>query len=653
MPLPSREDIRLGGEADPADAFTHGPSSRSAGGDVAATMAAGPHHADTQRAVLVVESPTRTRRLKRLLSQTRELADMKFEAAGSADLARAMLRLRDFDAVIIDASTPRLGDALSSLRAEPRAAGLPILVSGEDYSSGAVPEHALADSLRNALTPPPPLPGEQTQVLRRNASNELTALLSATSAPILGLDDSGDCIYANDAAARLFVCTDPGDLIGRPGVDLVPRLVLEAGHGDILRFDGTLAPISVTVSSTGPVAGRLAKVLTLADRTLEHHQQERLFLAQKMVAMGELTGGICHDFANLLTVVCGNLSEIVKTPDLSSDVHEMAEDALSAAVDGMNLTRRLVAVARERQMRPRAVDIGGTMGEFGRLLKRLVRRPAELDVRADDGVHAVLDRTQLESAVLNLVLNAQHALPQGGRIYLTIDTTVGVEHGHEQKLARITVRDEGTGMDEVTRSRATEPFYTTRADSGGTGLGLAMVANFCRAFGGQLAIASRKDFGTTVTMTFPWVADAAPRTQLFPKDVEERKEPNRHAVVVVPDPRLRRYAARLLSAAGHQVTEVENSSQVVELVMSMPPDVLLIDQPVAHQRVPSSLARAASPMSQPLDLLTWLGLALPNLAVIVTTHDEGIEPTRSRSVAALRKPYSEAELARALQLLKR
>lgn len=631
--------------------------------------------------VLVVESPNQMRRLRQLLSQARELAGVRFEAAGSTDLARAILRLRDFDAVVIDASIPRLPEALSSLRAEPRASGLPILVTGEAGPGGmrGVPDHELARTLRQTLgqTPgtPTPVPGAgptngavsgpTTGIIRRDPTQELTALLSATTAPMLGLDDRGNCIYANDAAARLFACDAPGELVGKAGAELVPNSVIEVGHGDILRFDGNLAPVAATVATPGPVSGRLAKVITLADRTLEHRQQERLFLAQKMVAMGELTGGICHDFANLLTVVCGNLSEIVKSPDLTSDVHEMAEDALSAAVDGLNLTRRLVTVARERQMRPRAVDIGATVGEFGRLLKRLVRRPAELDVRAEEGVHAILDRTQLESAVLNLVLNAQHALPSGGRITLSIDTTTAREVGREVKLARVTVRDEGMGMDEETRLRATEAFYTTRADAGGTGLGLAMVASFCRSFGGQLQIQSALGSGTSVILTFPWVPEASPRTQLFPKEVEEKRLPSRRALVVVPDPRLRRYAARLLSAAGHLVTELEDAAGVIEHVMSRPPDVILLDQPVASQRVPSSLARAVGPMSRPLELLAWLGLTRPELPVIVTTHDEpardprtgqpegGRNERQAPAVAMLRKPYSEAELARILQLLTR
>ncbi len=578
-----------------------------------------------------------------------------------------MLRLRDFDAVILDAQIPRLADAVSALRSEPRASGLPVVVVGDAAGiSGvvALDEHNFAREVLSLVRAPSyerlsagsrtnDATNQTNQMARpgrHDGFQEIAALLSATTAPILGLDDKGICIYANDAAARLFACADPGDILGRTGEDLVPAALLDAGHGEILRFDGHVTQIAARATSPGPGAGRIATVLTLHDKGLEHQQQERLFLAQKMVAMGELTGGICHDFANLLTVVCGNLSEIVKSPDLSTDVHEMADDALSAAVDGMNLTRRLVAVARERQMRPRAVDVGLTIGEFGRLLKRLVRRPVELDVTSEEAVHAILDRTQLESAVMNLVLNAQHAMPRGGRIRLEVDSITEQRMGRRERLSRIVVRDEGVGMDKETLERATEPFYTTRADSGGTGLGLAMVKNFCKAFAGTLHLESTPGQGTCITLLFPWVPEAGPRTQIFSKDSEEKKVPTRRALVVVPDARLRRYASRLLASVGHHVLEAPDASGAARLITETRHlDVVLIDQPVVEQRVPSSLSRVTSHVSRPLDLFTWLGKTYPSLPIVVTTSDDDVEKASAPGVRFLRKPYSESELARALR----
>jgi len=599
-----------------------------------------------------------------MLQQSPGLGDLKIEAAGSTDLARAMLRLRDFEAIILDAQIPRLADAVSALRSEPRASGLPVLVVGDAAGIAGVVALDAQNLAREVLAIVRPTSVERTSTGPRATENtnqmarpgrhdgfqEIAALLSATTAPILGLDDKHICIYANDAAARLFACADPGDLLGRAGEDLVPAVLIAAGHGEILRFDGHITQVAAAAATPGPAAGRLATVLTLHDKGVEHQQQARLFLAQKMVAMGELTGGICHDFANLLTVVCGNLSEIVKSPDLSTDVHEMAEDALSAAVDGMNLTRRLVAVARERQMRPRAVDVGLTIGEFGRLLKRLVRRPVELDVSTQEAVHALLDRTQLESAVMNLVLNAQHAMPKGGRIRLEVDAISEQRMGRKERVARIIVRDEGIGMDKHTLDHATEPFYTTRPDSGGTGLGLAMVKNFCKAFAGALLLESTPGVGTCVTMVFPWVPEAAPRTQIFAKVNDEKKVPTRRALVVVPDARLRRYASRLLSSVGHHVLEAADATGAARVLSETRHlDVVLVDQPAIDQRVPSSLSRVTSHMSRPMDLFTWLGKTYPDLPIVVTTSDDDIEKASAPGVRFLRKPYSESELARALR----
>jgi signal transduction histidine kinase len=591
--------------------------------------------------VLIVEPGTGPRRLRRALSNLQEFTDVRIEAAGSADLARAMLRLRTFDALVVDAQTPRLAEALSGLRAEPRASAMPFIVAGEGTAPVAMrgvswtSDADLARRLREALhmrTAAPP-PGE--------APSELAALLSATKAALLAVDATGACIFANAAVADLFGCAGPGELIGRPVTALVPDDLVRAGRGDILRFDGHLAYVGVTSSHPGPGAGRITEVLTITDLKHERAREARLFSAQKTMAIGELTSGICHDFANLLTIVCGNLAEIAKCRDLAPDVKDMAQDALSAAVDGMNLTRRLVAVARERQTRVRAVDIGLTLGEFGRLLKRLVRRPVELEVATEEGVHAMLDRTQLESAVMNLVLNSQYAMPNGGKILLSVDMAVDNRSGIPEPMARIVVSDEGVGMSEEALHRATEPFFTTRADSGGTGLGLAMVADFVKAFAGHLDIRSAPGKGTRVTLMFPWVAEASPRTQVFALEAEEKRAATRRALVVDPEPRIRRYAARLLGGVGHQVVEAADATSAAQILAEQPDIALvMVDQHVAMQRV----GRASA-----ADLAHWITTYRPRVELVITTSDEAPPDSELAGLRFLRKPYSEAELGRTLR----
>ncbi len=590
--------------------------------------------------ILVVELGTGPRRIRRALVAQSDLNGFRIEAAGSADLARAMLRLRAFDAVVIDGQLPQLAEAISSIRAEPRAGSLPFLVVGE------APPLALRDvvctsdgDLRRRLEDL--LSGGKEAPRHEEPMGELAALLAATPSSIIASDAMGNCVFANEAAATLFGSSGPGELLGRSVHDLIPTSLIAAGRGEIVRFDGHLAYVGVTATTPSVGAGRISEVFTLADLRREREHEARLFAAQKTMAMGELTSGICHDFANLLTIVCGNLAEIAKSRDLTADVKDMTDDALSAALDGMNLTRRLVAVARERQTRVRGVDIGLTLGDFGRLLKRLVRRPVELEVCTEEGVHAMLDRTQLESAVMNLVLNAQHAMPAGGKIHLSVDMAVDTRNGVPEPMARIVVSDQGVGMSEEALKRATEPFFTTRADSGGTGLGLAMVAEFARTFAGTLDIRSTPGSGTRVTLMFPWVAEASPRTQIFAAVSENMVVAKRKALVIDAEPRIRRYAARLLGATGHEVLEAGDAVSASRLLAEQGDiSLVIVDHHLALQR----LGRQSAP-----DLVTWMSTYRPRLDVVVATSEDVQPEPHLGGLRFLRKPYSEAELARTLR----
>ncbi|MBL8785926.1 MAG: hypothetical protein JNJ59_13580, partial [Deltaproteobacteria bacterium] len=608
--------------------------------------------AATPLTVLVVERVAAGRRLRRELARA---PDLRVESAGSIELARAMLKLQRFDALILDGELPSLTDAMAIIRAEPHASTLPVLVVGaggliEDAVRVAT-EADLREAITRATRPSPP-PAVDARALgpvtpkagprpTDVAANELSALYSSTSAAILGVDSRSTCIYVNPAAALLYAAQDAGDLVSRALGDLVPKAVLEAGHGEVLRFDGTLAPVRVEVQSVHAGAGRIERVVTLQDLSAEREREQRLFQAQKLVAIGQLTGGISHDFSNLLTIVCGNLTELVRVSCLEGETREMAEDALSAALDGMNLTRHLVAVAREQRLRPRAVDLGLSLQELGRLLRRILKRKTVLEVRAAEGVAAVLDRTQLESAVMNLVLNAQHAQHPDrdvGHIVVEVDTAVELRHGREQRLAQVTVADDGLGMDEETVRRATEPFFTTRRDSGGTGLGLAMVQSMAQAFGGTLHIESTLGVGTRVTLRFPWVNEAAPRTAMFDRDEEPPLGRERKALVIEPDARLRRYAARLLTAVGQRVFESIDAEGGKDLLVAQPElAIVFLDLRVAESR-------------QGRELVRWIARTRPDLAVVVTLQ-EG-EPTTNLSMpdaaAFLRKPYSEVELRRIL-----
>ncbi|MCA9518686.1 MAG: PAS domain S-box protein, partial [Myxococcales bacterium] len=250
------------------------------------------------------------------------------------------------------------------------------------------------------------------------------AVCEATTACLLGVDREGTVVFANTAGAALLGWSSGEELVGEAlsevfGDAAVARVLtaipptacgLGAREHEAARRDGTSFVAQVDAVEVPPVFGRLAWVLTLTDVTHRRQREASVLQAQKMEAVGQLTGGICHDFNNLLTVIVGNLREIAQEPTIALDLKEMAEDALSAAVDGVNLTRRLLAVAKERKLAPRAVELRQTLDDFARLVRRMVKDDVKIEVEHGAGVvAAMLDRTQLESAVLNLVINAQNA----------------------------------------------------------------------------------------------------------------------------------------------------------------------------------------------------------------------------------------------------
>ncbi|MCC6623938.1 MAG: PAS domain-containing protein [Deltaproteobacteria bacterium] len=407
----------------------------------------------------------------------------KLEPVGTVELARGLVKVRDFVAIVLEAGAAdpaALGASVASLRAEARARTVPIIVVG-----GAAP---IARTVR--------VPEEGEAICRVVAeavdgtgdptgSVELTALFQATDVPLVGVDVDGVILYTN-AAAAAFVGCPASALLDRRADAVIP------------------AELVASKRKTGPGSGRLDAVWTLADLGEQRAREHRLFHAQRLVALGELTSGICHDFNNLLTTVIGNLSDVVHGGGLPADAREAIEDALTAAVDGANLTRRLGA--KPSTGKPRAVDLGETLGDFGRILRRVIRREIKLELDLEEDVSAVVDRSQLEGAVMNLVLNAQNAMAQGGTLAL------GVRRDGDRAL--VVVSDDGAGMDAETVARATEPFFTTRGDSGGTGLGLAMVADFVHRFRGHLRLDSEPGRGTTVTLDFPWVPESTPRTSM-------------------------------------------------------------------------------------------------------------------------------------------
>ncbi|MDW8444658.1 MAG: PAS domain-containing protein [Acetobacteraceae bacterium] len=281
----------------------------------------------------------------------------------------------------------------------------------------------------------------------------------------------------------------------------------------VRRPDGSIRIRSSTVAlERGADGTPVALVGVSQDVTEQIEQQRRLERSQRLSALGELTGGIAHDVNNLLSVIGLNL-ELIREQIGEGEGQELATAALAAVDKGAKLTRGLLAFAQRQPLRPAAVPLAPLFGGLEVLLKRALGGRVDLKVVLDpDTPPALVDATQLESALVNLVLNARDAMPDGGTV--TLSATLAPETDMAAlnlagPAVKISVADQGVGMTAEVLARAFEPFFTTKGPGKGTGLGLAMVYGFARQSGGEVKIDSAPGKGTTVTLWLPAAATAA------------------------------------------------------------------------------------------------------------------------------------------------
>ncbi len=380
--------------------------------------------------------------------------------------------------------------------------------------------------------------------------------------------------------------------------------------------------------------------------TAEKEREAQLFQAQKMEVIGRLTGGIAHDFNNLLTVILGNLELIKEQLPPDGMLRGFAEDAQSAARDGAALTRRLLGFARKTPLQPALLALQDFLPHFERLLRPMVTEAITLEVRCNTAIPPLhVDRVQLESALLNLAINAQDAMPNGGRLRITARGLEVAAEGHTDyptltpgDYVVISVRDTGTGMSATQLARATEPFYTTKATGKGSGLGLTLVYGFARDSGGALRLSSELAEGTEVCLVLP-VAHHQLEPHPHAMAPTDLTQGTGTVLLVEDETRVRKLAKQYLSAAGYTVVEAETGDAALAMIQSgTAPDLLFSD--IALPGTLNGYALACRVVQD-----------YPTVKVLLTTGADtdklagsGIDTER---FPLLRKPYSAAALAEA------
>jgi PAS domain S-box-containing protein len=375
-----------------------------------------------------------------------------------------------------------------------------------------------------------------------------------------------------------------------------------------------------------------------AEETLER-TREALVQSQKMEAIGHLTGGVAHDFNNLLMAIQGSL-ELMKRrlPSGDSQMHQFIDNALQGAQRGAALTKRMLAFARRQELKLQTVNVTELINGMTELLQRSLGTAVQIETHFSLGLPKVsADANQLELAILNLSRNASDAMPHGGSIVISarernVQNEPGLKPGRYVCLA---VKDTGTGMDEQTLRRATEPFYTTKGVGKGTGLGLPMVLGMTEQSGGKLYLKSRPGEGTTAELCLPV---APSEEEAKKKDITPSAAPPGRALRIVSaddDPLVAFNTLAMLEELGHTVFSASSAAEALTLIREKGDIDLLITDQAMPGMTGSELAEAVR-------------RDRPDLPIIIATGYAELPEGPAQAIPRLAKPFSGRDLGDAI-----
>ena len=388
----------------------------------------------------------------------------------------------------------------------------------------------------------------------------------------------------------------------------------------------------------GPIFDRDGELLyffaSQMDITQRRATEQSSMQAQKMEAIGQLTAGMAHDFNNLLQVINGNLELALLAVNSTGAAAEPIRRAQRAAMKAGKLTQQLLTFARKQRLEPKRVNLNALLVEFSELLVRTLGDRVEMQLDLKPGLPSCkLDPTHFEMALLNVLINARDAMPDGGRVRIST-TVVGGGHAQESTGDQVAVciTDEGEGMPPEVVRRATEPFFTTKGP--GTGLGLAMVHGFVQQSRGRLEIDSTPGQGTTVRMVFPVDGAGEPATPGDDESGSAAQESAKARILVVEDNEdVRELAETMLESAGYAVVSAPSG----ELALDVLDAGAEIDMVFTDVMMPGGM--------NGLQLADQVRTRRPGTPILVTTgYMDELPAARGERLDILSKPYRQEDL---------
>ena len=479
----------------------------------------------------------------------------------------------------------------------------------------------------------------------------------------------GRIVFANNAAAQMFGAGGPEQFVGRPAMDIIDPRDRERAAERTKILVGARRPVPLTemrlqrVDGRPLVAeiqavpfdheGRPAVLAVARDITMRKDIEEQLRQSQKMEAIGQLTGGLAHDFNNLMMVVIGNLDRLDGALASNQQAREMAHSALSAALRGSELTRKLLAFARKQSLQSTVVDLNDLVSSMTSLLGRTLGEKIQVEVRIGRNLWPIeTDPAQVESALANLAINARDAMPNGGKLMIeTANTSLDAAYAAENPDAApgdyvmLAVTDNGTGIAPENLGRVFEPFFTTKGPGKGSGLGLSMVYGFMKQSGGHMKIYSEVAHGTVVRLYFPRTG-SVPATASAAAEAPAPQETAAHGeliLVVEDNAEVRRTAVSQLRDLGYRTIEAANAKEAL-----------------AQLDGAQDIALIFTDIVMPGGMTGWeLGTAVkalrPDLPILYTSgfSESSVQDDRAHAASRhfLPKPYRKRDLAQKLQQL--